>query len=107
MPFTKRDVETVDADLVLIGGAEAKRLPKGWPTHKIFYQMLCHWCDNHQPKPYKRGWAYHRFKMKCDVAPDRNWINLAAVPPDERVRNYLYYSEQNRGKKQRKAGVSG
>lgn len=103
-PFSKRDVETVEADLVLIGGAEAKRLPKGWPTHKIFYQMLFGWCDE---KGYKRGWAYHRFKIKAGVAPDRNWIHLAAVPPDERVRNYLYYSTQNRAKKQRTAGKTG
>ena len=97
MPFTKRDVETVEADLVLIGGAEAKRLPKGWPSHKIFYQMLFGWCDE---KGYKRGWAFHKFKTKAGVAPDRNWLHLAAVPPDERVRNYLFYSSRRGAKKQ-------
>ena len=102
-PFAKRDVETVDADLVLIGGAEAKRLPKDWVSHKIFYQMLFGYCDE---KGYKRGWAYHRFKIKCGCAPDRNWQHLAAVPPDERVRNYLYYSGKHSGKKRRTASVS-
>lgn len=96
VPFMKRDVKTVDADLVLIGGAEAKRLPKGWPTHQIFYQMLFGHCDE---LGYQRGWAYHKFKAKCGCAPDRNWIHLAAISPDERVRNYLYYSGKGRKKK--------
>ena len=96
IPFSKRDIEAVDADLVLIGGAEAKRLPEGWPSHKIFYQMLI-WYG--MQKGYKPGWSAVKFKEKCECWPEGSWHNLAAVPANERVLNWIKKQQQNYARK--------
>ncbi len=86
VPFRKRDVPTVDADLVRIGRDLAKKLPEGWPSHEIFYQMLMH----HQAeKAWSKMWAVHKFEEKCGCKPPFHWNNLALIPPNKRVQNYI------------------
>jgi len=86
VPFSKRDVAATDADLVLIGKSLVKRLPEGWPSHEIFYAMLMHHAKrlNYSPK-----WAAAQFKQRCNVWPPFHWNDLAAVPPDKRVKNWI------------------
>lgn len=86
LPFGKRDVETVDADLVPIGKTMAKKLPEGWPSHEFFYRMLLAYA---KAKNRKTGWARHTFKKKSGVWPPNNWDNLSAIPPTKRVQAYI------------------
>ncbi len=92
VPQTKTDVETTDEELVRIGGHIATQLPDGWPEHKIFYQMLLHYGKE---KGYKPGWAAMQFKKLADCWPDRFWMNLAGIPPDARVVNWITKQQQN------------
>jgi len=89
VPFSKRDVEAIDADLVPIGKIMVKRLPEGWPSHEVFYGMLRYFCANHEPKPYSPMWAVHKFEEKAECRPPNSWNNQAMVPPNERVRNWI------------------
>ena len=86
LPFAKRDIDATDADLVRIGKELVKRLPKGWVSHDIFYCMLKRYGADHG---YKPGWASVKFKEKCGVWPERHWVNMASVPPDKRVLNWI------------------
>lgn len=86
VPFPKRDVEATDADLVLIGKSLVKRLPDGFPSHEVFYQMLMFHGEQHG---YAPGWAAHKFKEKSNAWPVDHWVNLAGVPPSPRVRNWI------------------
>ena len=86
VPLTKRDVKTEEADLVLIGKSMVAKLPEGWPSHEIFFQMLNH----HAQRTNKKvGWIYHTFKKKVGCSAPGHWINMAAVPPDQFVKNYI------------------
>lgn len=87
VPFGKRDVSVVDADLVPIGKTMAKKLPEGWPSHEFFFRMLVHVVNQ---KGRKIGWARHTFKKKCGVWPPKNWDNLTAIPPTKRVQAYIH-----------------
>jgi len=86
VPFSKRDVDTAEADLVLIGKSLVKKLPKDWVSHEIFYQMLLY---HQRQKGYKPGWAAMNFEKKAGCRPPHHWNDLAAIPPDKRVRNWL------------------
>jgi len=87
VPFAKRDVAATDADLILIGKSLVKRLPDGWPSHEIFYAMLMHHAKrlNYSPK-----WAAAQFKQRCEVWPPFHWNDLAAIPPNKRVKNWIH-----------------
>jgi len=89
VPFRKQDITATEADLVPIGKNLVKRLPKGWVSHEVFYAMLMHYGANHKPKPFKPGWASMKFKKKVGVWPERHWLNMASVPPDARVKNWI------------------
>jgi superfamily II DNA or RNA helicase len=89
VPFSKKDVEVVDADLVRIGKKLLEKLPKGFPTHEIFFAMLAHYAAHKQPKAYKPGWALAQFKEKCGEWPPRHWGGIAMVPPSKRVLNWI------------------
>jgi len=110
VPFSKRDIHAADADLVPIGKNMVEKLPKGWVSHEIFYAMLMHYGAS---KKYKPGWAAMKFKEKCGVWPERHWMNMASVPPDARVKNWItsrniaYAKARGKEKRQRAAGVSG
>ena len=86
VPFSKRDVDVLDADLVPIGRNTAKRLPDGWPSYEVFFGMLRH---HAQQKGYKPGWAFYKFKEKAQCEPPPDWNNHAMVPPNERVKNWI------------------
>ena len=86
VPFTKRDVATVDGDLVRIGKQLVKRLPEGFPTHENFYGMLRHHC---QEKGFNPKWAASMYRQKCDVWPPFHWNNMAMIPPNARVKNWI------------------
>ena len=86
VPFSKKDVEVVEADLVRIGKKMVKKLPEGWPSHDIFYAMLINYGAG---KGYKPGWASVKFKEKCGVWPERHWMNMASVPPSKRILNWI------------------
>lgn len=86
VPFSKKDVEVIEADLVLIGKKLVKKLPEGWPSHEVFYAMLINYGAG---KGYKPGWAAVKFKEKCEIWPERHWMNMASVPPDKRILNWI------------------
>ncbi len=86
VPFSKKDVDTVDADLVRIGKNLLDKLPEGWPTHEIFYAMLIRYGATHG---YKPGWPSVKYKEKCGVWPERHWMNMASVPTDARIENWI------------------
>lgn len=86
VPYSKRDVETKDADLVPIGRNMVKRLPEGWPTHEVFFQMLMHHC---REKGYAPGWARVQFNKKVGCYPPGHWNNLAVIPPNKRIKNWI------------------
>jgi len=86
IPFSKRDVDVLEGDLVPIGKTLAKRLPEGFPTHEVFYAMLRHYADE---KGYAIGWAAHQFKKKAEAWPPPHWNNMARLPPTKRVRNWI------------------
>ena len=86
VPFSKRDVDVIEADLVRIGRNTAKPLPDGWVSYEVFYAMLRHYA---RAKKYSPMWAVHQFKEKAKCEPPYDWNNHAMVPPDERVRNWI------------------
>ena len=86
VPFSKRDVDTKDANLVRIGKKLVEPLPEGWPTHENFYRMLIRYGAD---RGYKPGWASVKFKEKCGEWPERHWMNLASMPVDYRVANWI------------------
>jgi len=86
VPFTKRDIDTKDANLVRIGKTMIEKLPKDWPSHENFYAMLMFYQKKHK---YRGRWAAARFKSKCDVWPPPHWDNLAPLPTSKRVKNWI------------------
>jgi len=100
VPFAKRDVETVDSDLVPIGKNLHKRLPEDFPTHDIFYAML-RW--HAREKGYNDKWAAAQYRNKCDAWPPFHWNNMAMVPPNPRVKNWIIGMQIRYAKGRRKA----
>jgi superfamily II DNA or RNA helicase len=86
VPFSKKDVAVIEADLVRIGKKMVKKLPEGWPSHEVFYAMLIYYGAG---KGYKPGWASVKFKEKCEIWPERHWMNMASVPPSARILNWI------------------
>ena len=86
VPFSKRDVDTKDANLVRIGKKLVEPLPEGWPSFENFYRMLIRYGAE---RGYKPGWASVKFKEKCGEWPERHWANLASMPVDYRVANWI------------------
>lgn len=97
VPFRKRDVSVEEADLVLISGQKAKPLPKGWPEHRVVFQMLKHF---QQQKDYRFGWVLAKFEKLSDVVPPRAWNHMAAIPPSPRVLNWIHKEQQNYARRQ-------
>jgi superfamily II DNA or RNA helicase len=108
VPFSKKDVEVVEADLVRIGKKLVKKLPDGWPSHEVFYAMLIHYGHT---KGYKPGWASVKFKEKAGCWPERHWMNMASVPPGKRILNWITSRNiayaKARQKAKQETGVSG
>ena len=110
VPFSKRDVFAAEADLVPIGKNNGKKLPEGWPSHEVFYQMLMFHCKE---KGWSIGWAYHKFMEKAECKPPYHWQNLTPVPPSPRIKNWIHsrniaYAKARKKTEQRGAGgVSG
>lgn len=86
VPYSKRDVAATEADLVPIGHNMVKRLPEGWPSHEVLFQMLLH---KQREKKYADGWARAQFNRKVGCYPPPHWSDLAAIPPNKRVRNWI------------------
>jgi len=107
VPFSKKDVETVDADLVRIGKNMLDKLPEGWPSHEIFYSMLI---NLGAERGYKPGWASVKYKEKTGVWPERHWMNMASVPASPRIKNWITsrnIAYQARKKKERANSATG
>lgn len=105
IPFTKRDVEAKQADLVPIGKSMVKPLEKDFaPSHEIFYRMLRFHAD---AKGYQPGWAFMQFQKKCKVKPPWEWNNLSMVPPNERVANWIKGQQIRYAKGRAKAKAAG
>ena len=109
VPFRKKDVAATDADLVPIGKNLVKRLPKDWVSHEVFFQMLIH---HAKKKGWKAGWVFNTFRKKAGASAPGYWINMAGIPPDKRVANYIIsrqiaYAARQKAERQRTAGVSG
>lgn len=107
VPFTKRDVDAIEADLVPIGKNTAKKLPEGWPSHEVFYQMLMY---HAKEKGFKRGWAVFEFEAKAECKPPWHWNDFAPIPPSRRVRNWIHSRKiryiKGRQKAERAAGAA-
>lgn len=88
VPMPKRDIETVDAEFVRVSRQESNTKSKDWPDDHEFYLMLRHYAEN-RPKPYKPGWAYHKFREKTGRMPLRRWDDDDTVPPSVRVANWI------------------
>ena len=88
VPFTKKDVEVVEADLVLIGSKKVERLPEGWPSHEVFFAMLAHHAKV-RDKPFKDGWPLAKYKEKVGEWPPHHWGGMAMVPPSKRIQNWI------------------
>lgn len=86
VPFSKRDVDVKEGDLVPIGRNTGKALPADWVSHEVFFGMLRHHAKEKGRNPM---WAVHRFEEKCECKPPYEWNNHAMVPPDERVKNWI------------------
>jgi superfamily II DNA or RNA helicase len=102
VPFSKRDVETKDANLVRIGKKLIEPLPDGWPTHENFFRQLLSYAAE---KSYKPGFAMVKFKEKCGEWPPRHWANLASMPVEPRVRNWLVSRQIAWAKARKKANA--
>lgn len=100
VPFAKRDVDTVDSDLVPIGRNLHKRLPEDFPTHELFYAMLRYHAND---KGYNEKWAAAQYRKKCDAWPPFHWNNMARVPPSPRVKNWIIGMQIRYAKGRRKA----
>lgn len=100
VPFRKKDIATVDANLVPIGKRMIEKLPEGWPTHENFYRMLIRYGAE---KGYKPGFAKVKFKEKCDIWPPSHWTNMASLPVDKRVKNWLLSRQIANAKRREKA----
>lgn len=88
IPMPKRDIETVDADLVRTSKQqEAERL-KGWPSDRDFFLMLRHY---QREKGYSFGWCLHKYKekLKTEELPNKGWNSLQVIPPNERVYSWI------------------
>lgn len=86
IPFSQRDVETHEADLVRIGGIPTEPLGEDWPTHEMFFRMLRYYSNE---KKYKPMWAVLKFKEKAKINPPPEWSDLAPVPPSAIVKNWI------------------
>ena len=40
-------------------------------------------------KGYSSGWAANQFKKKCGDWPPFHWNDMAPIPPNKRVQNYI------------------
>jgi len=91
-PIAGEDVATVDADLVRISEFRNKPVGEGFPKAEIFYRMLLY----HQRETgVKPGFVAAKFKQKVGDWPPREWVDLAGIPPDAHVRNWLLKEKQN------------
>ena len=86
VPFSKKDVAVVDADLVRIGKNLLDKLPEGWPSHDVFFAMLKRVGGD---RGFKPGWASVKYKEKVGVWPERHWANMASVPASPRILNWI------------------
>ncbi len=100
VPFAKREVDTIDSDLVPIGRNMVARLPEGWPSHEVLYGMLRHYAKE---KKYSPMWAVHSFEEKVECRPPQDWNNHAMVPPNERVRNWIRHRQIKHAKRRPQA----
>jgi len=86
VPYSKRDVAATEDDLVPIGKNMVKRLPEGWPSHEVFFQMLAY---HARQKKYAPGWPRSQFNKKVGCYPPGHWSDLAIIPPNKRVKNWI------------------
>lgn len=104
VPFTKRDVAVVDGELVRIGKELVKRLPEGFPNHEQFYAMLRGFAHE---KGYNPKWAAAQYRNKVEAWPPFHWNDMAMLPPNKRVRNWILGQQIRFAKGKRKAGSQG
>ena len=102
VPFSKRDVAATEADLVPIGKVLVEKLPKGFPSHEVFFAMLAHYGKE---KGYKPGWPLAKFKEKCGEWPPHYWGGMAMVPPSKRVLNWITSRNIAYAKRKQKAAT--
>jgi hypothetical protein len=86
VPFRKRDVATIDSDLVPIGRNLHKKLPDGFPKHEIFYGMLRYYAHKHNKND---GWAASLYRKKCNAYPPFHWNNMARIAPSKKVASWI------------------
>ena len=86
IPFSKKDVATIEADLVRIGRQMVPPLGDGWPPHQTFFAML-KWIS--AQRGYKPGWTEAQYRKKAGHAAPGHWQDMAAIPPLPRVTNWV------------------
>lgn len=82
--FTVSLVETIDGDLVELGGRQSgKRETPEWERRRFFAQLL----GMAEERGYAAGWAAHQFKEKFAHWP--NGYDRVAMEPSVTVRNWV------------------
>ena len=85
-PVRKRDVVTVDANLVRISHRHGTDKSDNWPNDRRFYLMLLYYGD---AKGYSRKWAYWKFVERTGGNPEHAWQYGETIVPTVRVRNWI------------------
>jgi len=86
IPMPKREVATIDADLVRISKQRNDPLGQGWPDNQAFYLML-KWIA--VQKGYRDGWVFHKYIERVGLNPEKGWRLMAPLPANERVENWV------------------
>ena len=87
-----------------LASVQALRLPEGWPSHEALFQMLLY---QQRQKKYSSGWARTLFNKRAGCWPPAHWSDLAAIPPNKRVRNWLIHRSIAYAAVQRKLKAQG
>lgn len=100
IPMPKRDIQSIDADLVPIGASDAPVRPNDWPDDETFYRML-------QGIVLQRGysvkWAACTFKDCTGAWPPWGFEKLGPLNPNTRVRNWVTQRLRSYAREKKKA----
>ncbi len=86
IPLRKRDVITLDANLVRTSHRHGKDVPDNWPKDRDFFLMLKGHAELHG---YKPGFVYYKYRERMGKGPNACWQNMSGIPPSLRVKNWI------------------
>ena len=102
IPLRKRDVITLDANLVRTSHRHGKDVPDNWPNDREFYLMLKGHAELHG---YKSGFVYYKYRERTGKSPDACWQNMSGIPPSSRVKNWIVSRQIAYAKSKEKAAA--